>query len=175
MINNDLAACPLTPLPPGFKFRFFRRGESKIWAQITTQAGEFPNLPAALKRFRREFIQEKENLFKRCIFLETTENQAVGTAMGWYNHDFGDGFYGRLHWVAIIPAYQGRGLARPLISQALHIIRQHHGKAYLSTGTRSFKAIKLYLDYGFEPFIQTKEHRRGWRLIEKILNTELKL
>jgi len=173
MINEDIISCPLVPLTEGFSFRPWQPGDAKTWAEIETAAGEFPDVQAALSRFSAEFTGYEDELKARCLILQTRENKPVGTAMGWYNKEFRDGSYGRLHWVSIIPAYQGLGLARPLVTSTIDLIKKNHAKAYLSTYTTNYKAIKLYLDYGFRPLIQTEDCLEGWEIAAKVLGKEL--
>lgn len=173
MINDNILPCPLVPLPNGYTFRFFRPDDTEIWAQIVSQAGEFPTLEAAAARFSNEFTDHESQLRTRCLVLEADDNQPIGTAMGWYNKDFRDGHYGRLHWVSIIPPYQGKGLARPLVTHTIHLMKPYHIKAYLTTQTTSYKGIKIYLDYGFRPLIQKKDCLEGWRIVEETLNMEI--
>lgn len=65
--------------------------------------------------------------------------------------------HGRLHWLAIHPDWQGRGLAKPLISAALTLLAQHHDSAYLMTQIERQAAIHLYQKFGFEPVIDPPE------------------
>jgi hypothetical protein len=71
MINDHILPCPLTPLPRGYHFRFYKTGDKPIWAEIVTQAGEFPTLEAALDRFNQEFSNAEHQLSSRCLILET--------------------------------------------------------------------------------------------------------
>src|SRR5690554_2990379 len=149
MINEDIHHTPRLPLKAGFAFRPWQGGDEQIWAELETQAGEFASVDEALTRFRQEFAGYEEELASRCVILQTREQEPVGTVMGWYDKGFADGSYGRLHWVSIKPAYQGQGLARPLVTEGIQLMKPHHTKAYLTTQTTSYKGIKLYLDYGF--------------------------
>ena len=175
MVNERLSSSPAVPLPSGFRFRYFADQDQETWINILTQASEFPTLEAAQDRFQTEFTSTLPELGKRAVFLETNEGLPVGTAMGWYNTEFRDGNYGRLHWVSIIPSYQGKGLARPLVTKALKILEANHTKAYLTTRPRSYKGIKLYLDYGFKPLTQTEHCREGWDLVAKTLGISIPL
>ncbi|NMA61609.1 MAG: GNAT family N-acetyltransferase [Firmicutes bacterium] len=173
MINESLLEIPVVTLPQGFRFRYFKEQDEETWIRILTQAGEFPTEEAARERFRNEFSSSIGDLKERTLFIDTQEGESVGTAMGWYNTEFRDGTYGRLHWVSIIPNFQGQGLARPLVTQALKIMKEKHNKAYLTTRPRSYKGIKLYLDYGFKPLMQTKQCAQGWNLVEEFLGIKL--
>lgn len=173
MINEDITSCPLVPLKEGFSFRYWRPGDEEIWAEIETAAGEFSDLEAALRRFADEFTGFEDELKERCRILESKDKEPIGTSMGWYNREFRDGSFGRLHWVSIVPAYQGLGLARPLVTHAIDLMKAHHTKAYVTTQTTSYKAIKLYLDYGFRPLMHTEDCQEGWQIVAKTLGKKL--
>ncbi|NLJ79997.1 MAG: GNAT family N-acetyltransferase [Firmicutes bacterium] len=174
MINEDLSRHSPIPLQPGFKFRFFQDGDQETWAEIEAQAQEFPNIEAARARFQQEFRKQRKELSKRCFFLLDPAGKPVGTAMGWYGSSQFEGLlYGRLHWIAIIPSYQSLGLGRPLISQAVEVLKQFHKKAFLVTRPRNYRAIRIYLDFGFKPHLTAKEQHRGWRQVEEILKTAI--
>ena len=69
----------------------------------------------------------------------------------------------RVHWVAIVPDHQGKGLAKPLLTAICNrLVEIGHDRAYLTTNTVRLPAINLYLAYGFEPEIDTDEDRRVW-------------
>lgn len=173
MINDGPLETTVVALPEGYHFRFFQDGDEQIWVKILTLAGEFATKQAATERFQNEFDQVRDHLKERMIFIVTEDNQAVGTAIGWYNEEFKDGCYGRLHWVSIVPEFQGRGLARPLVTKALKIMEEEHRKAYLTTRPRSYKGIKLYLDYGFKPLLTTETCIAGWNLVEELLDVKI--
>ncbi len=173
MTNEDIRSCPLVPLKKGFNLRPWQGGDEQVWAEIETQAGAFPNLQAALTRFNDEFGGLEQDLQSRCLILQTSYGVPIGTSMGWFDKEFRDGTYGRLHWVGIIPSYQGLGLARPLVTHAIHRMKEQHTKACLATQTTSYKGIKLYLDYGFRPLTQTENCLEGWNIVSEVLGQSL--
>ena len=68
-----------------------------------------------------------------------------------------------MYWVAIKKRYQGRHLAKPLISKFMEIANDvGYSKLILHTQTNTWFAGKLYLDYGFE--ILNKEESFGWSI-----------
>ena len=166
MINNNIRDVKTdTTLPPGYYFRNYREGDEKIWAYIEAGAGEFKDEKAALERFENEFGESKADLKERCFFLCHEEAGPIGTSMAWYNLDFHGEEYGRLHWVAIHPDFQGRKLARPLIAKAIEKLQSLHDKAYLTSQTTSWIAIKIYLDFGFVPLLESPDCKEAWRLL----------
>lgn len=92
--------------------------------------------------------------------------EAIGTATAWFDTYRGQ-LYGLVHWVAIIPQQQGRGLAKPLLTAVCNRLRDlHHQGAYLITGTVRIPAIKLYLKFGFVPDIKSEQDAEAWRSIQ---------
>ena len=69
------------------------------------------------------------------------------------------------YWTHAVPAfYQGRGLAKPLLTALCHRLRQlGHDRAYLSTAAARLPAIKLYLQFGFVPLIRSEADELLWR------------
>jgi ribosomal protein S18 acetylase RimI-like enzyme len=102
--------------------------------------------------------------------LENSEKKCIGTAMAWFDDHFFREGYGRVHWVGIHPDYQGKGLAKPLVCKTMEIISERHSKVYLTTQTESFKAIKIYLDFGFKPFFKEKTCHGAWKLMAEFLH-----
>jgi ribosomal protein S18 acetylase RimI-like enzyme len=77
---------------------------------------------------------------------------------------------GRVHWVAILPAFQGRGLAKPLLTAVCLRLRElGHTSAYLSTSAARIPALNLYRQFGFAPVIRDEMERAVWQEIELYL------
>lgn len=169
MILENLEKLPDIPLPAGYETRLFTGGDDRTWAEIETSAGEFPTEENALERFHSEFGPFADDMKKRCVFVRNAEGRSVGTATAWYNREFRDGVYGRLHWVGIHQDFQGRGLGKPLVSAAMQLLARYHAKAYLTTQTTSAIAIKIYLDFGFAPLFIGESCGRAWKLLAEEL------
>ena len=156
------------PLPPGYHIRSFEDGDEKHWANITTQTDEFSDETRALDHFNKEFQPNIEETKKRMLILETSKRQPIGTVTAWFGEWEGLEA-GRLHWVSIIPAYQGKKLGKPLVSAALAYLAKHHDHAYLTTQAKSFPAINMYEQFGFAPYITSDKERPCWDLVyEKV-------
>lgn len=168
MVRPNLRDIPVAALPPGYNIRLFRPGDEEAWRRIEMAVGEFSSDDRARQQFSREFGARLDAMASRCYFLETAEGEAVGTTTAWMGEFQGD-LIGRIHWVAIAPEHQGRGLSKPLLSTALERLAQEHDRAYLTTQTTSYRAVGLYASYGFEPVIETDSHRRAWALVQSLL------
>ena len=170
MIRSNMDELPACPLPEGYRVRNFESGDEHNWANIEAAAGEFNgDKQMALQRFQREFMPHPRELERRCLFLVGAGGRAIGTATAWYNDDFKGGSYGRLHFVAIHPEYQGRGLGKALVGAACRKMAGWHTKAYLTSQTTSYIAINIYLGYAFEPCLVGDQCREGWGLLAKKL------
>ena len=170
MIRNNLDNLLDYPIPDGYFIRNLKKGDEYRWAEIETAAGEFKDIEFALNRFEKEFGQYLDEMEKRCYFIDTDKGRSIGTATAWYNKDFRDGKYGRLHWVGIHKDFQGKKLGKPLVSAVMKNMAQFHNKTYLTTQTISIVAIKIYLDFGYEPLLTSNNCQRAWHLIAKELN-----
>lgn len=169
MILEDLNSLPEYSLPKGYTFRNYQEGDKQCWAEIETAAGEFTDPEKGIKQFELEFEPHLEEVKSRLIILEDNQGRGIGTAMSWFDDNFFRPDYGRVHWVGIIPEFQGKGLAKPLMSECMRRIRERHKKCYLTTQTTSYKAVKIYLDFGFIPYLKDETCPKAWNLLAEKL------
>lgn len=176
MICEVLADVPEFALPQGYALRFATPEDGQNWALVEAESGEFGgNVQKAHQHFMMEFAPHPEELSRRMIFLQTDAGEPVGTASAWYKEDWdGKGAWGRLHFVAIRQAWQGRGLALPLVAEAMRTLKKYHDRAYLDSQTSSWRALNLYKKFGFVPHITTPEQKRGWALVEEKLRSSVR-
>lgn len=95
--------------------------------------------------FRTVYAPSGERFFSRCLFVRDPRNVPVGTAFLWPA-------YGRittLHWFKVKPAYENNGIGRAILSQLLSEASPSDFPVYLHTQPASYRAIKLYTDFGF--------------------------
>ena len=138
-------------LPAGFSFGFYRPGDERDWADIEASVLEFADADAALAYYGKEFAPHPEELGRRQIFLRDAGGRAAATISAWWKTD-GERRFPLIHWVAVKPEYQGRGLGKALVAEGIRVLAELEGGAdmYLATQTWSYKAINIYLDAGFE-------------------------
>lgn len=172
MVRKNLEDIPDHTLPRGYHFRFFLEGDEHTWAEIEAAVGEFETKAQALKHFQDEFGNDIEEMKKRCIFIVDKDGKPFGTVTAWRGNIRGK-LEGRIHWVTIIPEYQGQGFAKPLITKAMNVLDKYHTSAYLTTQTTSHQAVNLYLDFGFEPYTEKKADKKGWELMEEVLERKI--
>ena len=171
MKRNHLHNIPEFSLPEGYNMRFFKNGEEHLWARVEIAVDEFSTEAAALEQFDREFGQFRDEMEKRCIFLETIGGDVIGTTTAWYGKLEGeDKVSGRIHWVGVIPEYQGKKLSKPLLAKAMQVLAEYHDSAYLTSQTTSYQAVNMYLNFGFEPYVTNETDVEAWTLLEEVFN-----
>ena len=191
MLRPHLNDLPPVVLPPGFSLR--RGPHKEDWVAIQSAAEPFLTISAEGTQegsYAHEFEPGAGNLPADVPFKSALENQfflidditgrAVGTATAWRSKHHmeysvllahsGDtsgvelSSDGLVHWVAIRPEWQGKGLSKPLLSAVLQCFPSMGcTTATLGTSSGRAKAIPLYLRFGFEPLVFTETERTAWR------------
>ncbi len=160
MRRETLANLPDYPLPPGFQVRHYAEGDEQEWVRIESAAERDP---ITLELFRKEFGNDPVLLAERQLFLLNPQGMAIGTATAWFDDNYQGHPFGRFHWLAIHPDWQGRGLSSPLVARTCGQLRAlGHDQAYLVTSTGRLQAIRLYLKFGFVPEIRGLEEEQIW-------------
>jgi GNAT superfamily N-acetyltransferase len=172
MIRDNMDHLPDFSCPAGYTIRTFVPGNERLWAQIEADAGEFDTAEEALAHFNTELGPYEGELAERCFFLEDPKGNAIGTATAWYGTLAGEAC-GRVHWVGIVPSYQGKKLSKPLLSAVMACLAKAHQKAYLTTQTTSYPAVNLYLSFGFSPYLGADSGTEGWLLLEEVLHRKI--
>ena len=174
MIRENLLDIPQYTLPKEFKIRLFEKGDELHWANIETKVDEFKDEKAALERFKNEFGEHIDEMVKRCLFIENEDGEKIATTTAWYGKLEDDqDIMGRIHWVGVVPEFQGQKLSKPLLSAAMNLLATKHSKVYLTSQTTSYQAINMYLKYGFKPLIINPTCLEAWALMEKKLNRKI--
>jgi GNAT superfamily N-acetyltransferase len=182
MTRANLDDVPEFALPAGFSLRWYQPGDEAHWRRIQCAADRFnritPELfqrqfgwaaargtpPAAAGEARRRRKAALRDLGERQCYLRSPAGEVIGTGTAWFNDDFEGGRWGRVHWLALLPEFQGRGLGRALLAAVCRRLRDlGHERAYLTTSTARLPALKLYLKFGFAPLIRTAREAAVWR------------
>ena len=171
MIREHLDGIPQFELPEGFSFRMYRPGDEADWLAVHRRADRYDErIVYEPETFEREFARNVEALRQRQYYLCEASGQAIGTATAWFDNNYRGKVYGRVHWVAIVPEFQGRGLAKPLLTAVCNRLRElGHVRACLGTYSARTPAINLYLKFGFVPEIKSEDELRAWRLVRQRL------
>jgi len=167
---------PSFPLPEGFRFALYKDGDEAAWAKLETSVLEFDSEFAALLYFKGYFLPDVDELYRRCLFIETDEGEKVATATAWWSDIEGER-RPWLHWVSVDPRYQGLGLGKSVSSRITEMLLELYGDKdfYLSTQTWSHTAIRIYKKCGYKPTDEKilygkekKDYKKALKILEKM-------
>jgi GNAT superfamily N-acetyltransferase len=169
MIRPDMKNLPDLPLPDGYRIRPYRSGDEPLWIDIVRSGEHFIDIPDDM--FQKEFAADLPAVEKGMYFLTAHGGRDVGTTTIWPAPNLKNtGLdYGRVHWVAIHPDYQGRGLCKPLLSFIMKTMAGRYDRSVLGTSTGRIRAIRCYLDFGFVPDMAFDRAREGWIQVKSVL------
>jgi ribosomal protein S18 acetylase RimI-like enzyme len=142
--NRDAASS----LPEGFTFDLCREDELDIWMSFPFNTPELATQYRSMMEsvFANVYQPQREEFFRRCLFVRNTEGQPVATGFIWHS-------YGRIYtvqWIKTLQSYEGLGIGRALLSKLLLDLPDSAYPLYLHTHPESLRAIKLYTDFGFQ-------------------------
>ncbi len=163
MLRHDLHDVPDVPFPAGYSVRGLQPDEGPLWTAIERDAET--HFPIGDDVFAKTFGIDPEAIPQRCYLITGPDGSGVGVISAWYDRAFKGQDWGRIHWVATRPAYQGKGLGKAGLSYALRQLARWHSRAYLDTQTKRLPAIKLYLDFGFVPDLSQANALLAWRKV----------
>lgn len=171
MIRKDLENIPQYELPEGFSLRFYEPGYENAWVDIHKKSDA--SIEYSVEQFRKEFEGEPELLQRRQFYLCDISQRPIGTATSWFQKDYFGLDYGLVHWVAIEPEYQGKGLAKPLMTAVCMKLRElGHVRSRLATSTARLPAVNLYLKFGFVADVQNETDLAAWHFMMHGLGRE---
>jgi GNAT superfamily N-acetyltransferase len=166
LIREHLNDVPSFSLPQAYVFRNYQFQDEENWFKIYKASDNYNKVYSTT--FREYFGAEITKLEQRQIYICNEAGLAVATATAWDDQNFLGEPWGRVHWLAVHPDFQGRGLAKCLLTKVIKRLQEcGHKKVYLRTYTMREKAIMLYLNYGFMPLIRSSEDDRVWRSLAK--------
>jgi ribosomal protein S18 acetylase RimI-like enzyme len=167
MIRWNMIDIPQVPFPEGFGARTMKLDEAEVWMDVIRDANPSDIVPP--DRFEREFGGDTASVEKRCFFITDPSGVVAGTISSWYG-EFLEKEFGMIHWVAVRPKYQGLGLGKAGMTYAMNRMAEWHDCCYLNTSCEKIPAVKMYLNFGFEPDLTIPESIDGWRYVKQVTN-----
>jgi GNAT superfamily N-acetyltransferase len=154
MEKNDTAVYPRYGLPEGYAFRFYEAGMEEEFARLQCLIGGTESIEAVREIFVREFSGEIETLKERMVYVIAPDGACAGTICLWRGDHLGE-IRPRVHWVTVHPAHQNKGIAKAMLTRLfdLHNELGLGPSIYLVSQTWSYKAINIYFEFGFNPYI----------------------
>lgn len=167
MFYENLSNVVERPLPKGYTYKFYEKGNKVDWIEIQLSAKQIANYEEGNAIFERTFAPYEDELSQRMIFIKNEDGECMASATAFMTTDIPN-IQGKVHWVAIKESYQSKGLSKPLLT---HTLKTLHTLGYpscmLHTQTLTWLAIKVYLDLGFLPY-HMEERLEGWKIIKKL-------
>lgn len=160
-------------LPPAFSLVWHRPGFEAHWLSIQRAADLHNAITKEL--FAVTFGLNAELHEARIAYVLDDLHAVVGTAAGWFGEEPYDRTWGRVHWLAVRPRFQGRGLGAFLLSAVCRrMLGLSHTRAYLTTSAIRMGAIRLYERAGFEPVVRTATEEEEWRRVRERMERRAK-
>ena len=127
-------------IPAPFTIRPCRAEETGLWTLLCTESEEDV---ACAREYIDEIYAPIDPLFYRRILFACDENdRPVGACMLWKAY----GCMDTVHWLRVLPEYEGLGIGRALLGACLSGAQ---GPVLLHTQEHNQRAIALYHSFGF--------------------------
>ncbi len=161
MERPGFTGIPEAPLPPGFRIRPYRPGDGSAWVEMMREAE--PPFEAEGGTFDNAFPADDATRSRRVFMVEAPDGTVAGSVGAWYPEEGPGSERGVIHWLVVRPAFQRRGLGRAALAFALRRMAEWHSRCMLITQPYRAGVIRLYLDFGFVPFLLDDAGREAWR------------
>ncbi len=150
--NLDDIAAPEPP--PGVSLRPYRAGDEAVWTQIWRDAEPFDEIKDST--FHAS-LGADETVLAKCVWfaVDDATGSNIGTVTAWSEPKSSESHpslagWGRVHWIAVVPAWQGRGVGKMLLRHCLNaLIEQGHHETFLVTSAGRTGAVAMYEKHGF--------------------------
>ena len=148
MVCSKLNQAALSELPPEYSIRNCRKDELDIWTKIHFDNPEDANQYSdyITQYFTRVYAPKGNLFFEECVFVCDQSDIPIGTAFIWKAYNS----FNTLHWFKVTQKFEGKGIGRALLSHLMTKLSANDFPVYLHTHPASFRAIKLYSDFGFQ-------------------------
>ena len=147
MMCRKVDEAAFSELPKGFLVRNCRKDELDLW-----KAMPFDNLVDAIehKPFMDEYFEatygrQRDLFFEKTLFVCDLEDRPIATCLIWkaYNQ------FNSIHWFKVLKGFEGLGIGRALFTILMKDLKASDFPIYLHTQPESFRAVKLYSNFGF--------------------------
>jgi len=137
-------------LPSQFHFRLCRRDELEIWKQMLfdfeltpEQRSEYMQMMTDY--FNKYYAAQADLFFAKCLFACNADDMPVGRCFIWKSY----GKLNTIQWYKVLKSYENQGIGRALLTAVMKDLTEEDYPVYLHTHPSSFRAMKLYSDFGF--------------------------
>jgi len=150
MMCPALNPSALRALPQGFHFRMCRPDELETWKAMLL---DFPHTPEIYDEYMQlmtdyyndVYAKNSDLFFQKCLLVCDENDAPVGRGFIWKAY----GKVNTVHWYKVLKPYENRGIGRAILTKIMTELTEADYPVYLHTHPSSFRAIKLYSDFGF--------------------------
>ena len=150
MMCSALNTSALHELPQGFHFRMCRPDEIETWKEMLL---DFPHTPEIHNEYMQimtnyyddVYANKSDLFFQKCLLVCTENDTPIGRGFIWKAYDT----INTVHWYKVLKEYENRGIGRAILTAMMRDLKAEDYPIYLHTHPSSFRAIKLYSDFGF--------------------------
>ena len=147
MYCNKVNKKAFTILINEYNFRYLYKTELEIWKSLPFDSNYSETHEYFMTDYYNRVYKIRENEFyDKCIVVCNKNNEIIGSCFLWKL----DEKINTLHWLKIKKEYEGKGIGRALISKILENVSKTDLPIFLHTQPGSYRAIKLYGDFGFK-------------------------
>ena len=131
-------------LPEGYTVRLCRRDELETWKVLALEEPQYVDY--LTEYFDAVYADKADEFFERCLFVCDPQGKPVGTCFLWKAY----GKIETIHWLHVLPEYEGLGLGRALLTEVLQRAKAEDFPIYLHTHPHCLRAVHLYNEFGFQ-------------------------
>ncbi len=160
MMCRKLENDAVTELPKDLYVRYCRKNELDTWKAIHFDTSKLATeyYDFMTEYFNQVYLPKGDLFYHSCIFVCNEDDKPIGTCFLWkaYNTIW------TLQWFKVLKGYEGKGIGRALLSVVMKRLSQCEYPIFLHTHPSSYRAIKLYSDFGFcllsDPIIGNRQN-----------------
>jgi len=147
MMCEQLNKSELSPLSKDYTIRPCRPDEFDIWKAFPfdkeEQAKQYKDIMT--NYFTETYSENKDLFFTNTLFVCDQYGKPIATCSSWKAY----GKFNTIQWFKTRKSHEGKGIGRALLSVIMKRFDQTDYPVFLHTQPGSFRAIKLYADFGF--------------------------
>ena len=98
------------------------------------------------KYYEEIYASNDELFFEKSLFVCNEKDSPVGRGFIWKYFNK----INTIQWYKVLREYEGRGIGRAILTKIMKDLSKNEYPVYLHTHPSSFRAIKLYSDFGFK-------------------------
>ena len=147
MMCSRLNGKALRDLPYGYTVRNCRKEEFSVWCRFPfdSRKDQIQYCSYMEQYFQNVYAPKGERFWECCLFVCDEKDVPVATGFLWEAYEN----VTTLHWLKVKKEYEGKGIGRGLLTCLLGNLSEDRFPVFLHTQPGSFRAIKLYSDFGF--------------------------